>query len=183
VRASRWLAHELVAGVTARPFAAAHGAHAHAAGLASAARMAHRGAAELRRGGRFGVRGEVETSIGGELAHGISDKRDALEVLRAGYADLGKDLLAAAPTGEIAGSIRATLDAFDLFYDREIDSMLIRWATDWSTYQAWWARLRSLRETCRAAGIALSSADPVPLSRTLWQRGAEGVGSRVDAAL
>lgn len=183
MRAARWLAHELVAEVTYPPFRKAQAIEAAVSGAIDNARRGFAGISHVTRGGRFGARQQIRTSVGGEVFHGVSDKRDALVVLRTGYDDLRRDLLAAAPTGHIADSIRDSLANFDLFFDRESDSVLIRWATEWPTYQAWWARLRELREECRAAGIPLSSADPPPLPSTVWQRGADGTGSRLDAAL
>lgn len=183
MRAARWMARELVLTATNEPRAAIGEVISVGAQAYHGARDAYAGSQDLTRGGRFG-RARVPVSVGGEIFHGISDKRDALELLRAGYGDLRADLAKGAPAGTTAAdSVLATLHAFDLFYERELDSAFIRWATEWATYQAWWQRLRSLREAARAAGVAITSPEPPPLPKTVWQRGAEGIGSRIDAAL
>jgi len=144
------------------------------------------------RGGRSGDRAELrvgpggllQSAISGEYVHGTGDRHSALEILRDGYRALGADL--AAPElalSPLAISGRAAIAAWMLFLERQDESTLIRWATDWSAYQAWWERLRTLRETLAAAGVPLVSPPPPALPKTIWQRGEDGTGSKVDAAL
>lgn len=180
-RAARWLGHEAIATVTARPFAVGVRAWADAADVAQNARMAARGIGRVTRGGRFGARTQIPTSIGGELFHGVSDKRAALDLLSPAFAHLAADVAKGPP--ELAAAARVTLDQWAMFAARQEESHLVRWATEWETYQAWWERLRDLRELARSQGVPLTTSDPPPLPRTLWQRGAEGTGSKLDAAL
>ena len=56
-------------------------------------------------------------------------------------------------------------------------------ATSWETFEQWWERLKQLRSQARAHGIALQSAEPIPLPKTIWQQGAEGKGSEATAVL
>ena len=57
-----------------------------------------------------------------------------------------------------------------------------RLAVDWSTYEAWLALLRSLRSGARAHGLVLETPEPERLPATMFERGALGSGSRVEAA-
>ena len=52
---------------------------------------------------------------------------------------------------------------------------------NWKIYQRWWDRLHRARELARSRGVILTSPDPVPLPKTVWQRGADGTGSTLDA--
>jgi hypothetical protein len=82
-----------------------------------------------------------------------------------------------------AADVTPTLEEWRAFVSHQNESWWTKAATSWETYEEWWDRLRTLRSLARAHGILLQSAEPVPLPKTIWQRGAEGKGSEATAIL
>lgn len=176
----RWAAYEAaahVAGPAAR-------AYVDAASTASRARGhlrdAYVGLEVIRQDGR---RGE-DTVSAGEWFHGLSDRQAALGQLSADFAALQGDLSlhATSPDDEkwTAAVVSPTLRDWQAFADRQAKSALSPWATEWSVYETWQERLLRLRDLAHSRGIQLDSPVPVPLPKTIWQRGNEGEGGGID---
>ncbi len=92
----------------------------------------------------------------------------------------GKQGDAAAPAAIaqwITVDVTPTINEWHQFLERQLGSWWSRAATDWGAYEDWWDRLRRLRELARAHGIVLTSPEPVPLPKTIWQRGTSGRGN------
>jgi len=83
----------------------------------------------------------------------------------------------------IAADVTPTLEEWQKFIVHQDDSWWTKVATSWETYEEWFARLRTLRSLARAYGILLQSGEPVPLPKTIWQRGEEGKGTEATALL
>jgi hypothetical protein len=177
--ATRWLAHEVAAEVTqpyvergARIFVGAWSARDHASNAYGALEV-------LRRDGR------TRTPVAGEWFHGFSDRSAALGQLGADFSALQGDLsLHAEDPADLAWVIAVavpTLRDWQAFAAKQDGNTLSPWVTEWSVYESWWERLVRLRELARSRGIQLDSPEPVPLPKTVWQRGTTGSGSSTDA--
>lgn len=121
---------------------------------------------------------------GPEIYHSDDDRERALAQLDRDFTALRSDVEPRA-TAVDASPARAqwwtvdvlgTVEQWRAFRDRQ-SSWWARAATAWSTYEAWHARLRDLRTSARAQGLALRSAEPPPLPTTIFERGAAGLGS------
>jgi len=58
---------------------------------------------------------------------------------------------------------------------------IARFATDWSTYQAWYGRILALRSEARMVGAPISGPSPQELPQTIFERGSSGTGTRAEA--
>jgi hypothetical protein len=175
-----WCAHEALASVTAEPVGRAARAYVTAQNTQTAVRRIYVGAEGVRQDGR---RGERMVSAG-EWFHGASDRTNALAQLgidfQALLGDLERHAISAQDAAWVITEVVPALRAWEAFVQREASSALAPWVTEWSVYEAWWDRLTRIRELARARGIILESPDPLPLPKTIWQRGAQGEGSPLD---
>lgn len=159
---------------------------------------AHRGAQRWWEASRrIGGRTEAErpaTQIGQELFHTVGDRERAILQLSTGFTSLANDLAvwqtanmekpeASTIAQWLAADVTPTLEEWNQFVDHERRSWWTKVATSWETFEDWWTRLKQLRGLARAHGVTLQSAEPVPLPKTIWQRGAEGKGSEATAIL
>lgn len=138
--------------------------------------------------------GRPATEIGQELFHTVGDRERAIAQLSTGFKALSNDLAvwqtsnkeqpSASSTAQwLAADVTPTLEEWNEFIEHERRSWWTKLATSWDTFEQWWERLKQLRALARAHGIALQSAEPVPLPKTIWQQGAEGKGSEATAIL
>lgn len=157
------------------------GAYASAAHAYGSARGVYRGTRGLR---HESGRSHDRVVSAGEWFHGPADRSAAVAQLATDYQTLTNDLAQVATSPDDAAWTLAvivpTLEEWRAFVHRVTQSDLASWVTEWTVFETWAERLRRLRELARARGIALESADPVPLPKTIWQRGAGGDGSRFD---
>jgi hypothetical protein len=134
------------------------------------------------------------TQVGQEIIHTVADRMRAVTSLSTYFRVLVDDLATwqmantAAPNAStsaqwFAADVTPTLEEWRGFVAQQEASWWTKAATSWETYEEWWNRLRGLRALARAHGILLQSAEPVPLPKTIWQRGAEGKGSEATAIL
>jgi hypothetical protein len=132
-------------------------------------------------------RGAATTRTGGEFYH---DDDDRLTVLARIDADFDRFRAEVEPTLVAPGVSEArsqwwTIDVLPAlkewkeFLARE-SSWLARFATEWSTYVQWLTRLRAMRSDARMQGIALHGPEPLEIPRTMFERGATGLGDRAD---
>lgn len=130
------------------------------------------------RGGR-GV-----TRVAGEWWHGGSDRTNALAQLGIDFAALQNDLTAQVTTPSdrqwMIADVAPVFAAWQTFLSRLAGSKLAAYVTEWSVFETWIQRLTRLREMARARGLVLTSAEPVPLPMTVWERGAKGTGTDLD---
>jgi hypothetical protein len=144
-------------------------------------------------GGRDEAHRPVAT-IGQEFFHTVADRTRAIAMLSTSFQALSSDLAVwqtankDAPTATataqwLAADVTPTLDEWREFVAHESGSWWTRLATSWETLEQWWSRLKQLRSLARAHGIVLQSVEPVPLPKTIWQRGEEGKGSEATALL
>lgn len=144
-------------------------------------------------GGRDEARKPLAT-VGQEFFHSVADRQRAITMLSTGFKALSSDLavwqtankdaLNATATAQwLAADVTPTLDEFRDFVEHESKSWWTKAATSWGTFEQWWDRLKQLRSLARAHGTVLQSPEPVPLPKTIWQRGAEGKGSEATALL
>jgi hypothetical protein len=145
----------------------------------------------------IGGRGDADrpaTEIGQELFHTVADRERAIEQLSTGFRALANDLAVwqtsnkdhpdATQTAQwLAADVTPTLEEWNQFIGHEKRSWWTKLATSWETFEQWWDRLRQLRSMARAHGVALQSAEPVPLPKTIWQKSEEGKGSEATAIL
>lgn len=122
--------------------------------------------------------------VGGEWFHGGSDRANALAQLGIDWHAFANDLksptVSATDATWIAADVQPAIDEWTKFVERMAASPVASYVTEWSVFESWSDRLRALRALSRARGILLTSADPVPLPQTVWQRGASGTGSSLD---
>lgn len=134
------------------------------------------------------------TQVGQEFFHTVADRMRALSTLATYFTVLVTDLStwqlanvdkpqASTSAQWFAADVTPTLEEWRAFVGHQEESWWTKAATSWETYEEWWDRLRMLRSLARAHGILLQSAEPVPLPKTIWQRGAEGKGSEATAIL
>lgn len=132
--------------------------------------------------------------VGQEFFHTVADRDRAIALISTGFRSLANDLAvwqesnpehpdATATAQWLAADVTPTIEEWNQFVDHEKQSWWSRVATSWETFEGWLERLKQQRSLARARGIVLQSADPVPLPKTIWQRGAEGKGSEVAAVL
>lgn len=135
--------------------------------------------------------------VGADWWHGANDRRKAVAQIGEGFQAVATELMtqisqraAAAsqnPTPDalhaldadakwIAADIEPTLVDWRAFEKREIDSLWTMVATDWTIFERWLGKLRTLRQLARARGFTLVSPEPVDLPKTVWEEGAEGSG-------
>ncbi len=145
------------------------------------ARGTHQGVRGLRR--EHG-RGRDHVVSAGEWFHGPADRSRALAQLSTDFQTFTNDLAAVATSPADAAWVTSvvlpTLEEWRAFVAHVTSSDLASWVTEWAVFEQWAERLRRLRELARAHGLPLSSAEPVPLPRTIWQRGSTGSGSSFD---
>ena len=146
-----------------------------------------------------GIGGRAEasrpaTEVGQELFHTVADRELAIAQLSTGFKALTSDLAiwqtsntnhpdASANAQWFAADVTPTLEEWSAFVEHERKSWWTKLATSWETFENWWERLKQLRGLARAHGITLQSVEPIPLPKTIWQRGAEGKGSEAIAVL
>ena len=122
--------------------------------------------------------------VAGEFLHGPGDRSAAIASITADLVALQADIEHGARSPDDArwamSDVVPALAAWQDFVAHERASALAPWVTDWSAFTQWQDRVLRLRELARARGIALSSADPVPLPMTVWERGGSGTGSSTD---
>lgn len=134
------------------------------------------------------------TQVGQEFFHTAADRVRAIATLSTYFKTLADDLStwlmanvdkadASVSAQWFAADVTPTLEEWRAFVAHQGESWWTKAATSWETYEEWWDRLRTLRALARAHGILLQSAEPVPLPKTIWQRGAEGKGSEATAIL
>ena len=134
------------------------------------------------------------TQVGQEFFHTAADRMRAIATLSTYFKTLAEDLStwlmanvnkanASTSAQWFAVDVTPTLEEWGIFVAHQNESWWTKAATSWETYEEWWDRLRTLRSLARAHGILLQSAEPVPLPKTIWQRGAEGKGSEATAIL
>jgi hypothetical protein len=148
-------------------------------------------------GAQVGGRDEAQKPlhvVGQEFFHTVADRQRALSTLSAYFRAFASDLAvwheanrAAANATSSAqwldADVTPTLKEWRAFVEHESKSWWIKAATSWDTFEEWWDKLRTLRALARAHGILLQSAEPVPLPKTVWQRGASGKGNGMTAML
>jgi len=131
--------------------------------------------------------------IGGEWWHSVSDRSLAIDRITTDFQALANDLAtwhaanvhdddpkdAAARAQWIAADVTPTINEWHTFADRERASWIRRFVTSWDAFEDWQDRLRRLRELARAHGVTLESPEPVPLPKTVWERGAKGDGTEL----
>jgi len=176
-------AHDRVLTVVSLPARTAYGARAAftgARGLAELGATIGRNARAQIANGTYDDR--PRTISGAELYHSVGDRERALDQLATDFTSLQNDLLN--QTKQHAelfdwyrANIEPTITEWQTFHANQTGSWPIRWATDWSVYEQWQDRLKRIRELATAHGVQLASPSPVDLPKTVWQRGAEGVGS------
>lgn len=136
------------------------------------------------RGAGDGAIGSRHLVVAGEFLHGPGDRSAALASITADFVALQSDIEHGAQSPADAawalGDIVPALAAWNDFVSRERSSALAPYVTDWSAFTSWQERLVRLRELARARGIELGSPEPVPLPKTVWERGGEGSGNAVD---
>jgi hypothetical protein len=134
------------------------------------------------------------TAIGQEFFHSVADRQRAIAMLSTHFKAFANDLAvwheankdapnATSSAQWLAADVTPTLDEWGSFVEHESKSWWTKAATSWETFEEWWNRLKQLRTLARAHGISLQSAEPVPLPKTIWQRGASGKGSEATAYL
>ena len=130
--------------------------------------------------------GMTRAQVGSEWFHSVADRSRAVHQLNTDFQVLAADLAAtvtANPTPAAAqwlsADVTPTLKAWSTFAQHEADSWLTRAATDWRAFETWLGRLRGLRTSARAHGIALTSPEPADLPTTVWDRAASGDGAGV----
>lgn len=132
--------------------------------------------------------------VGQEFFHTSSDRVRAIATLSTYFKTLVEDLStwlranthkenASTVAQWFAADVTPTLEEWATFVAHQNESWWTKAATSWETYEEWWDRLRTLRALARAHGILLQSVEPVPLPKTIWQRGAEGKGTEATAIL
>lgn len=145
----------------------------------------------------LGGRDEAErplTQVGQEFFHTSADRMHAIAALSTYFKSLSDDLAtwqmanankpnASTSAQWLAADVTPLLEEWRSFVAHQNGSWWKKAATSWETYEEWWDRLRTLRSLARAHGILLQSSEPVPLPKTIWQRGAEGKGSEATAIL
>jgi hypothetical protein len=179
-RFSRWMAYEIGADI-AQPYAAAYVDTAETLGSArDYLRDAYIGMEAIRQDGRRGGR----MVSAGEWFHGASDRQSAVGQLSADFAAFQGDLgLHATEPSDVAWVIAVvvpTLHDWEVFAHKQEGSALAPWITEWSVFESWQLRLKSLRDLARSRGILLESPDPIPLPKTVWERADTGQGSSLD---
>jgi hypothetical protein len=194
-RAAAWAARELAlaaaAPVTNRVADAADvalGAYSAHASTRDGARGLH--GASMRRGrsgpSRRGDELEPGSSVmivGGQFWHGGDDRANALAQLGIDFAAFEADLAHGDRERDavwIVADVAPALAAWKNFVARIAASRVAAYVTEWSVFESWWQRLVRLREAARARGIPLESMEPIMLPKTVWERGAGGVGSQLD---
>lgn len=171
----------------ATSYAAARALRPIAPALDASSRL-RRGARDAWRGASLlGGRGAAEVplhQVGGEWFHSVADRRLAIAQLTSEFQVLANDLAGwinprkdTAAAQWVAADVTPLFEEWRTFADRENASWWTSAATSWEAFEGWHERLRHLRELARAHGIALSSAEPAPLPRTIWQQGAAGQGT------
>ena len=134
------------------------------------------------------------TQIGQDLFHTVGDRDRAIEQISTGFRALASDLAlwqsthANRPDAKktalwLATDVTPTLEEWAAFVEREKPSWWTKVATSWETFEGWWERLRQLRSQARLHGVALQSAEPVALPKTIWQQSDSGNGSEATAIL
>ena len=175
-----WCAHEAAASYTAPIATRAATAYVQGQDLVRGARFMRIGLEGVKSHGR---RGEHVISAG-EWFHGASDRVNALSQLGIDFAnfhgDLERHAVTPADATWVITEVIPAFQAWDEFLRRQAEGTLTSWVTEWSVYETWEARLRRLRELARARGIILESPEPLPLPKTIWQRGEQGEGSPLD---
>jgi hypothetical protein len=127
------------------------------------------------------------TRMAGEWFHGTGDRANALAQIGIDAQALERDLDSAATTDAdrawLAEVAAPTFSAWKDFLARTAANRVAAYTTEWSVYLSWQARLKSLRDFARARGLVLTSPEPQPLPRTVWERAASGEGSKLDGYL
>lgn len=135
--------------------------------------------------------------VGAEWFHSAEDKVRAVHLIDQDFKifqeDLGHAMAArlatiapeqlAADDQWVKTDVIPTSIKWQEFLNRETASWLARWTTNWDTFEDWQEKLKRLRELARARGIILTTAEPTPLPKTVWERGASGAGSTADTWL
>ena len=138
--------------------------------------------------------GKPLTQVGQEFFHSVPDRTRAIAALATYFRVFVDDLAtwSLANVGKpnsstvaqwIAADVTPTREEFRTFVVRQDDSWFTKVATSWDTYEDFFDRLRTLRSLARAHGILLQSSEPIPLPKTIWQRGEEGNGTKATAML
>ncbi len=159
-----------------------------------ASRGAHRWWVASRGVGGRSEADRPATEVGQEIFHTVADRERAIAQLSTGFRALASDLAvwqtsnkdhpdASANAQWLAADVTPTLEEWNEFVEHEKRSWWAKLATSWETFEGWWERLKQLRALARAHGISLQSVEPMPLPKTIWQRGAEGKGSEATAVL
>ncbi len=135
--------------------------------------------------------------VGAEWWHGTGDRTRAMGQITADLHALVTDLMAQiqmrrraveenpsdaatlafeGDTRWLQADVQTALEQWKTFVARESESLWTLIATDWRAFVSWSERIRRLRELARARGFVLTSPDPGPLPKTIWERGEEGEG-------
>jgi hypothetical protein len=124
------------------------------------------------------------TRVAGLIFHGPGDRRAALEQLGLDWISFEKDIIASnADADFITIDISPALAGWTDFLNKIRASPVALYTVEWSTFESWQTRLFRLREAARARGIHLTSIEPTPLPKTIWQRGGDGTGTQLDTWL
>lgn len=137
-----------------------------------------------------GIRGSQGlVRVGGEWFHGPGDRAHALAQIGTDFQIFQTDITSVvsphAPedVAWVTMNVAPVIAEWLTFVTRVAQSKIAPYTTEWSVYAAWWERLHRLRDAARLRGIALASPEPVPLPKTVWQRGADGTGGSLDSAI
>ncbi len=156
------------------------------AGAALDALRAGRSVGQIWNGSQaFRDRGETSTArVGAEWFHTMADRERALRQLTAQFDEFFAEVAAAVKRHAVAtnlvwftSDVVPAVARWQAFAQNQRASRWTQAATNWRALEAWWTRLRSLREFARARGISLQSPEPSPLPKTAWEKIEAGEGN------
>ncbi len=132
--------------------------------------------------------GRPPVVTGRDVFHGDEDKISAVTAMDQALTAL-RDQVRASATQAGAAKLLSSWWADELepaiarweAFKASQGEWIARFATDWSTYQAWYARILALRSEARIAGAPISGPPPRELPQTIFERGSSGTGTRVEA--
>jgi hypothetical protein len=192
MRGARYLAREAVDSAAFHAVSPAAEVAGRGADLADRLFRAHRhidrGAsalANLHARGHLGGT-PAATHVGGEWVHGGSDRANALAQIGIDAASLEHELAGVTSEADrawVAASAAPVFSAWKEFVARLAASPVAPYTTEWSVYTSWRDRFVMLRNLARMRGIVLTSPDPPPLPKTIFERANSGEGSQLDGYL
>lgn len=152
----------------------------------------HRDAARGRaRAGASTDAAQGSVIINGALFHSDDERVAALAQLEVDFTALVADIHRAAQDPQLkaqpdrARAVAAWLETdvlpamaeWETFRRHEVESWVNRFATDWDVFESWLAKIIRLRELARVQGVRLTSGEPKPLPKTMFEQGTHGGGT------